>query len=338
MSKSNVLLATGDESSVLERKTFLKEEELQEIVKAKPDLINLETVFGERMMVIGREKEHIDVLGITASKVPVIIECKRRDNTDMRYLIAQVVEYAAKLAKMSYNDIDRLAVEYFQSPRCSDQGLKGLNLHAAFTKWLQDTGSDELPESSTFSDQLAENLRDGEFYLIVVVDEISDTAYQTIEFLNRKLQKLRIEIVEVKKYESGQIKVFVADHANPPGHTDTPRPGRISFEEMLGHCGQREAALIQAFRQAWESDSEWTLAMGHTGFSAQYRQNPIIWILPEYVQLAPRLRAADKFLEILKRFLPEGQKQRRLGAPGFDPSGMRDMVRMIKDVARTMYA
>ncbi len=337
MSKCNVMAVMGDGSSMLERKTFLKEEELQEIVKAKPDLINLETISGERMMVIGRENEHIDILGITAGMVPVVIECKRRDNADMRYLIAQVVEYAAKLPNMSYKDLDRLAVTYFQSSRCSDQRLKGLNLHAAFTHWLRDDGSDELAESSNFSARLSENLPDGEFYLIVVVDEINDTTYQTIEFLNRKLRKLRIEVVEVKKYESGQIRVFVADHANPPDRTGAPRPGRTTFEEMLDRCGQREAALIQEFRRAWESDSESTLSMGHTGFSAQYQQNPIIWVLPEYLQLAPRLRAAEKFLEIVKRYLPDGQRRRNLSQRGFEPLAMREMVQMIKETAKAVY-
>jgi len=53
---SNVMTVREDGRSMLTCTTFLKEEEIQEIVKAAPELINLDTIFGEPMMVIGREK------------------------------------------------------------------------------------------------------------------------------------------------------------------------------------------------------------------------------------------------------------------------------------------
>ena len=53
-------------------------------------MVEIESIFESPLLVIGKEALKIDILGITLSGVPVIIECKRKENPDMRYLIAQV--------------------------------------------------------------------------------------------------------------------------------------------------------------------------------------------------------------------------------------------------------
>jgi len=97
-----VLLIQEGEKTIIKSKIFENENELQEIIKQHSNLINLSSIFSSPIMVIGRENEYIDVLAITADAVPVIIECKRKENADMRYLIAQVLEYASKLEQMTY--------------------------------------------------------------------------------------------------------------------------------------------------------------------------------------------------------------------------------------------
>ena len=89
-----VLLCSKGKDVLLASTDYPNETELQEIVKKNPQIVNLSSIFDAPMMVIGRENEKIDLLAITADAVPVIIECKHKNNPDMRYLIAQVFEYA----------------------------------------------------------------------------------------------------------------------------------------------------------------------------------------------------------------------------------------------------
>jgi hypothetical protein len=131
-----------------------------------------------------------------------------------------------------------------------------MDLHAAFSDFLGRRGQSELPEASDFSEQLSENLREGEFYLIVVADKISDTARETIEFLNRKLQKLRVEIVEVEV----RVRTDEGLCGRPCQSLWTVRDlqaRRTTFAEMLEQRSERICA-DQEFKRSWESDPDWT--------------------------------------------------------------------------------
>lgn len=335
-----VLLSQSGKNVIVKSQHYINEMELQEIVKGNPGLINLSSVFQSPMMIIGRELERIDVLAITADAVPVIIECKRKDNPDMRYLIAQVFEYASNLSQKSYNEFDHMVAKYFSSERCQEDQYKGLTLRDAFNKFRRPIEADGEPyDENTFVTTVAEHLKNGEFLLIVVVDEISDVAFRTVQFLNSKMDKLRIEIIEVRKFGDKKQNVYVPSHANrESAQQKKGQPGKTTFEEMIRSSGTRQAAYIREFRETWEMDPQCTVVMGTKGFSARYDNDPILWVLPDYIQIAPRVKTAyghlfPPFSQILKTYFSNSTEVTgKFDSPDFDSDKLRAFIRAIKDL------
>lgn len=305
-----VLLSFSGTNIIIKSQGYDKEEELQEIIKSNPGLINLSTIFGSQIMIIGRESENIDVLALTADVVPVVIECKRRDNPDMRYLIAQVFEYASKLSDKSYLEFDQMVSKYFKSERCNEEQYKNLSLKDAFMKFragVEDFDEDSFNEED-FAERLSERLRNGEFYLLIVVDSITDVAFRTIQFLNDKMEKLRIEIIEVSKFSDGDTKIYVPKHANRDiKKSIQPRPGKITFDEMLNKCSATDAEFIKEFKNIWESDDDSSILMGTAAFSARYSDIPVFYVYVDRIRIAPRIKRKyphllDPLSKIMKKY------------------------------------
>ena len=289
-----VLLINEAQKVIVKSQLFKNEAELQETVKANPELINLSSIFDSPLLIIGRESDYIDVLAITADAVPVIIECKKKDNPDMRYLIAQVFEYASKLNQKNYNEFDQMVSRYFSSNSCEEERYRNLSLKKAFTIFykLEISDSDESYDENDFPEQLSERLKNGEFFLIIVVDRISETAFKTVQFLNSKMDKLRIEIVEISKYAGEKHNIFVPKHINiDGGQQKKARPGKTTFEDVINRSGARESEYIKKFREIWEDTSDYSIVMGTKGFSAKYHDIPILWIFPDNIRIASPIKS-----------------------------------------------
>ena len=284
-----VLLIQEGDKILVKNEKYKNENELQEIVKLNPNLINLSSIFRSPLMIIGRETEYIDVLAITADAVPVVIECKRKENPDMRYLIAQILEYASKLQMMNYRDFDQLASKYFNSERCEEEIYKNLPLKEAFRKFIGgfEDYMDQYDEKD-FVNNITENLKDGEFYLVVVVDKISEATLRTVNFLNKKLEKLRIEVIEISKFSDGGYDIFVPNHVNDD--TGPPPPGIKTLDEMLKDCGVKEAKCVMEIYNQWVDNENYSINMGTKGFSARYQNVPIFFVLPNHFRIAPTVK------------------------------------------------
>ena len=287
----HLLLSQKGKKIVIKSQSYENENELQEIVKSNPNLINLSSIFESPIMIIGREFDYIDVLGITVDAVPVIIECKRRENPDMRYLIAQVFEYAAKLEEKTYREFDDLVTKYLAGDKCHEREYKGLMFFEAFSKFREgNSESEDAYSEEEFITDLSGNLTNGEFYLIIVVDQISETAAKTIQFLNRKLDRLRIEIIEIAKFSDADRNIYVPNHVNKEIRQTKSQPGKVTFEEMTNRCGEQEAQYIREFKTKWEESPGFAIRMGTKGFSATYEDIPILYVLPTHFRLAPGIK------------------------------------------------
>ncbi len=142
--------------------------------------------------------------------------------------------------------------------------------------------------------------------MIIVVDQISETAAKTIQFLNRKLDRLRIEIIEIAKFSDADRNIYVPNHVNKEIRQTKSQPGKITFEEMTNSCGEQEAQYIGEFKKKWEESPGFTIRMGTKGFSATYEGIPIIYVLPTYFRLAPRTKKEyghlfDSLMEALEK-------------------------------------
>ena len=201
-----IILFEDGKSNILFSSDFDVEKEMQELVKDEPRIIEISSIFDSPLLIIGRETLRIDVLGITLSGVPVIVECKRKDNTDMRYLIAQIFEYGSILKNKSFDDLDNYSRTYFNSDKCKEAKYKNKSLLEALALLKEENPDFDDASSENIQDTIINNLEEGNFYLLAIADELDNTTKATIDFLNSKLSGLYIEMVEIKKFDySGHI-------------------------------------------------------------------------------------------------------------------------------------
>ncbi len=339
----HVLLIRDGKSMILNNRPYENEKELQEVIKNSPKLIQLSSVFESPILIIGREVNGIDVLALTDEGVPVIVECKRLENPDMRDVIAQIFEYAARLHQKTYDELNEIAKKYFSSIRCENHDYKNLNLGQAVLKFRgviseNEEITDGLTSEEKIIRTISEYLERGEFYLLIVADTISDIAFQTIEFLNSKLEKLRIEVIEVPKFEDEHGKIFIPNHVNPINratHQSTKaQPGKLTFEEMLKSCTQLQAEYIRQFKKSWEESSEFTIEMGTKGFSARVDNKYVVWVYPNRIQIRTHKDFTyihDKLVKSLKGHFPETtEKIAKLGEDGL--KNLDNLTSFINDI------
>lgn len=299
----HALLIREGKNMILHNRPYENEKELQEVIKNSPELIQLSSVFEYPLLIIGREVDGIDVLALTVEGVPVIIECKRRQNPDMRDIIAQIFEYAARLHQKTYDEVNEIAKRYFSGDRCENDDYKNLDLNQAVLKCREIINKNEETTDGLMSEEeiirtISDYIEQGEFYLLIVVDAISDIAFQTIEFLNSKLQKLRIEIIEVPKFQDNYGRIFIPNHVNPISRgsrqNTKAQPGKLTFDQMLKSCNPLQAKYITCFKELWEEDSEFTIEMGGKGFSAKVCNKHVVWVFSDRIQV----RTHDDFTPI----------------------------------------
>lgn len=117
---------------------------------------------------------YVDLCYITDRGKLCIVECKLWRNPEARRrVIAQILDYAAEISRWSYNDL----CDSVRSARGDvDKGNIPFDL-------VQQ--QDETADEATFVDNVARNLRSGQFLLMVVGDGIREELEQIVEYLKR---------------------------------------------------------------------------------------------------------------------------------------------------------
>lgn len=112
----------------------------------------------------------IDALMVTASDLPVLIECKLWRNPEgRREVVGQILDYAKELSRWSSSDLQREV-----SRRLKREGNALLEL-------VRDAGHEV--EELEFNDALSLNLRRGRFLLLIVGDGIRENVEAIAEYL-----------------------------------------------------------------------------------------------------------------------------------------------------------
>ncbi len=107
-----------------------------------------------------------DVVVVDAEGEITIVECKLAKNSDnRRWVIGQLLEYAAALWKLDIKDFERSLL------------ASGTALTKPFT-------DDQDWEEATFRSAVSRNLAAGAFQLIIAVDEITERLKRTVVFIN----------------------------------------------------------------------------------------------------------------------------------------------------------
>lgn len=230
----------NDETDIIKPKSFGKEEILQEIVKKYPQIIPLEEIDEDfkPLLVIGREftlenAGSIDLLAIDTLGLITIIEFKLGRSTEIRKVVAQVIEYAANMWEMSYDVLDEKVQHYFNSTRCEINDLKRKTLaqavkwHFKYTKEAEDI--EFSPED--FIINVSSNLQRGEFRLIIFCDYVDERTKRAVEYLN-SLASFDIYCVSTDAFEVEGKQFFKSSLITKPSEVKK-QAGKITFEDFI---------------------------------------------------------------------------------------------------------
>lgn len=199
--KAALLDGAGHPARFLERAALSAghaETWLQALLFEQPELIPLDEIDpGSGAMVpLVRElalpkvggRVFLDILGITPSGRLVLIECKLwRNPQARREVVAQIMEYAALLRKWSYADLT--------AQLKARHGFKGENPIYEMVRSHSSLGE------AAFTDRVAENLRTGDFDLIIAGDGIREDMSAIADHL--RYQGARLALVEFQIWGDG---------------------------------------------------------------------------------------------------------------------------------------
>ena len=178
---------------------------LQELIHADPGILPVEEIdrkFADLRPVcqelpLANGAKYVDNLLINPDGRVCIVECKLWRNPEaVREVVAQVLDYAAELSRLSYSELEKAAAK---ACRQADREFLVRSV-------LGDGASDELKVD--FIDSLSQSLRNGAFLLLIAGDGIRAGLHQIAELLNRSTLGFALGLVEVAFYGNGDAGPF----------------------------------------------------------------------------------------------------------------------------------
>lgn len=178
------------------------ESELQKLLIESPSLINIgEIREGTSPLVFALSEfglprsGYSDVIAFSLDGDIVVIECKLATNPEIkRKVIGQILEYAAYLWKMSYEEVDNRV-----------KNLKGQSL----AELVNGSVAGEWDEEN-FRNGIIQSLESGSFILIIVVDEICEELRRIIRYINECSESaFSLHALEMSRFHAGKTEVLV---------------------------------------------------------------------------------------------------------------------------------
>ncbi|MEM2917553.1 MAG: hypothetical protein QXN63_04280 [Candidatus Bathyarchaeia archaeon] len=178
------------------------ESELQKLLVESPSLITIDEIREGASPLIFAVSEFglpgsgaSDVLAFSSQGDIAIIECKLAANPEVkRKVIGQILEYAAYLWGMSYEEIDARI-----------QKLKGKSLADLVAEGVAGEWDEEQ-----FREGVKRTLETGSFILIIVVDTINEELRRIIRYLNEcSKSAFSLHALEMKRFQVDQLEILV---------------------------------------------------------------------------------------------------------------------------------
>jgi hypothetical protein len=216
---------SGDGWQKVTATSFLKESELQSLLLRNPDLIPMEVIESDRKPIrISLQEAGLpgsgktDLIGLDEDGNVLIVETKLAANEEIkRKVIGQVLEYAAYLWAMSFEDFARLFQE---------------RLGKTPVELMADASTEEDWDPEAFRTSVAENLRDGRFTLLIVVDEINPELRRIIDFLNMRTNgELSLYALELKYFKSPSGEIVFPQVYGATAKSVAARPKLAIWDE-----------------------------------------------------------------------------------------------------------
>jgi hypothetical protein len=286
--KRKALLKEGDEFAVLEEGDFAAERALQEALKRNPEVIPAGDLELDEVIVVGRETPllvgAIDLLLLDAQGRIILVETKLSTNPELRrQVIAQLLDYAASLWKTAptLKEFESLVMRYWRSAACEDERVKSAkSLHEGVEAVFAESIG-EIWDYEAFEAALEDNLKNGQYVLLVVATGLMDGALKDLLQYANICLNLPLFGVEITMFKMEGRELIV-----PRGvrHTAQAKRGtsspvvHTSREAFLEACAPTAASFFGGLLEQAESRGL-ILYWGTKGFSVRLPYEPPVSVM-----------------------------------------------------------
>lgn len=273
--------------------SYSDESQLQKMLYESPELIPIPN--DEAVAVFIREaglpgSGSTDLIGVDSEGNILIVETKLARNQEVRRkVVGQILEYAAFLWQLSFDDFDQLFV--------TRRSKSVLALLAEQKREL---------EMETLRQAIRENLRRGRFQLLIAVDQINQELERIISYLSNCGGGIQLEALELELYVEGKMQVLVPRRYGPQKEPSlAPSQARIlTIQEVLSRAeGVAQERLTQLVNLWGELSNRVEPGTQGASFKAEVadKWQPIFWAYPTSLQAA--------FGDLTKRGAPDDAVQ-----------------------------
>lgn len=215
-----VLVTSNDGDFDLIEVAADSERQLQDIVKANPQLIPADDLGIDReLLVVGREtllaSGAIDLVCLSASGEVVLVEFKTGPkNPDFRHALAQLIDYGSDLWGTTASDFDNGVVQRYLAGRECDTKAKGASSLASL---IERSGWNlSAEESAAMNDRLQQVLTTGDFHFVVAAQRFTEPMNSSVDYLNAVSAKGRYHLVQVTRLEGKGLAAYSAQVVAKP--------------------------------------------------------------------------------------------------------------------------
>lgn len=199
-----IISKSGKNAQKIEESNFDKEDHLQQYIYENPSSIPLYDIKEDiKLLILIREYQTnsgpIDALGVDAEGNIYLVETKLYKNADKRTVVAQVLDYGASLWKRG-SDFN----EFTASMDQASQKFFNMALNEKLKLFF---GFNE-EEVSLFWDNMKNNLNEGNFKFVVLMDKLHDRLKDLIVFLNQNSQ-FDLYAVELEYYKHDTFEIII---------------------------------------------------------------------------------------------------------------------------------
>ena len=260
---------------------FKDETELQQLLFQSPELVD--TTDEACSIVFTRESGlpgsgYTDLIGVDSSGRVLIIETKLARNREIRRtVIGQVLEYAAFLWGMPFDEFDRFFI--------AKQGKSLLDL-------MQE--KDPAINREQLRTNIAEKLATADFDLLIAVDSINPELDKIIAFLGNRSIALKFEALEIELYKQEQTEVLVPRRrgqlSSPSQQSGDGTRKKLNMSEVIASCPTAHSReLLEFVNTTWLGLGN-AVVPGTVGASFRALVNGeeqvIFWAYPDSIQAA----------------------------------------------------
>lgn len=206
---AGIWINSGAEWELGSPQDFQNEATLHRLIQENPQLLPL--AGSPHLMVLGSQirlgSGYADILAVESSGRPTIIEVKLGRNPEARRsVVSQILAYAASLQGL---DVDYLEQVPLRKP-LADAGYESI-LNA-----VQDQDLEGEIDPDSFTASLQGYLDQGDFRLVLVLDEVSGELERMIAYLDAiTVQALTIDLITLKVYDVKGAKVALPQRVSP---------------------------------------------------------------------------------------------------------------------------